>query len=253
MFLALLLLTACTDKEKPDPDASLREARSRLAVLAKATADASYDAQYRFLQLPSNTAGVIRIRQSPPAYRIDIIRTDGASFFQLPRGAVSCSSKGTKKTCYRVSGPGQEVPELFDPGVQRLFRDAVEDLAANPGDYLVTKVGGPPGATPSGTASITTTPSPVATASGSLPIPPAECFHVERSGGATPDASEEVGFENGTYCFAEQGVATSISVDSGTLTLVKLLGAPPAKAFEPPALIRNLPKLTPTPTPSKKK
>lgn len=244
-FLALLLLTACTEKEKPDPGAALREARARLAVLAQATADAEYDAQYRFVQLPSNTAGVIRIRQSPPAYRIDIIRTDGASFFALPRGAVSCSSKGTKKTCYRVSGPGEEVPELFDPGVQRLFRDAVEDLAANPGDYLVTKVDATPAATGSAP------PTPAATPSGSLPIPPAECFRVERTAG-TPNPTEEVGFENGTYCFAERGVATSVSVDSGMLTLVKLLGPPPAAAFKPPAHIRDLPKLTPKPTPSKK-
>ena len=260
-FLALLLLTACTEKEKkPDPGAALREARARLAFLAQTTADAKYDAQYRFVQLPSNTAGVIRIRQAPPAYRIDIIRTNGASFFSLPRGAVSCSSKGTKKTCYRVSGPGQEVPGLFDPGVQRLFRDAVEDLAANPDDYLVTRVDATPTAEPAGTGSATTSattspkasPKPVATASGSLPIPPAECFRVERTV-VTPNPDEEVGFENGTYCFAEQGVATSIAVDSGTLTLVKLLGPPPAAAFEPPALIRDLPKLTPKPTPSKKK
>lgn len=250
MFLALLLLlTACTDKKKaPDPDAALREARSRLAVLAGATANAAYDAQYRFVQLPSNTAGRIRIRQSPPQYRIDIIRKEGASFFALKTGVVSCSSKGTKKTCYRVAGPGQEVPELFDPGVQRLFRDAVEDLAANPDDYLVTPIA--PSATPTVTASTTRTPS--ATPSGSLPIPAAECFRVERTV-ATPDPGEESGFENGTYCFAEQGVATSITVDSGTLTLVKLLGPPTVNAFKPPAKVQRLPSLTPTPTPSKKK
>ena len=252
MFLALLLLlTACTDKKKaPDPDAALRDARARLAVLAGATANAAYDAQYRFTQLPSNTAGRIRIRQSPPQYRIDIIRKEGASFFALRTGVVSCSSKGTKKTCYRVAGPGQPVPELFDPGVQRLFRDAVEDLAANPNDYLVTPVD--PSPTPTTSASATAPATPSATPSGSLPIPAAECFRVERTV-STPDPGDESGFENGTYCFAEQGVATSITVNSGTLTLVKLLGPPTANAFKPPAKVQKLPAVTPTPTPSKKK
>lgn len=252
LLLALLLvaLPACTEEKKPapDPDAPLREARARLAVLAHATANGAYDAQYRFLQLPSNTTGVIRIRQSPPQYRIDIVSKDGASFFALKSGIVSCSSKASKKTCFLVARPGEEVPALFDPGVQRLFRDAVEDLAANPNDYVVRRVEGIPTATP-------TSVSPTPTASGSpslLPIPRGECFEVTRTV-TTPDPRQPSGFENGTYCFAEQGVATSINVKSGTMTLVKLLGPPPAAAFKPPAKVQKLPDLKPTPTPSKKK
>jgi hypothetical protein len=249
LALLLVLVPACKDKKAaPDPDAGLREARARLAVLAGATANGAYDAQYRFLQLPSNTTGVIRIRQSPPQYRIDIVSRDGASFFALKNGIVSCSSKGTKKTCFLVARPGEEVPALFDPGVQRLFRDAVEDLAAHPGSYVVTKAAAPPTATPTASAS---TPS----ASGSptsLPIPDGECFTVARTD-RTPDPDQPVGFEDGTYCFAASGVATSISVASGTLTLVKLLGPPPAAAFKPQAKVQKLPDLSPSPSPTKKK
>ncbi|HWL36931.1 MAG TPA: hypothetical protein VNQ77_12115 [Frankiaceae bacterium] len=261
LLLALLLvaLPACTEDKKPpyDPDAPLKEARARLAVLAQATANGAYDAQYRFLQLPSNTAGVIRIRQSPPQYRIDIVSKDGASFFALKSGIVSCSSKASKKTCFLVARPGEEVPALFDPGVQRLFRDAVEDLAANPNGYIVRRVDPVPTATP---VSATPTPTPTKTPSKKpvsptpslLPIPVGECFEVTRTI-ETPDPQQPSGFENGTYCFAEQGVATSINVKSGTMTLVKLLGPPPAAAFKPPAKVQKLPELTPTPTPSKKK
>jgi hypothetical protein len=180
------------------------------------------------------------------------VSKDGASFFALKNGIVSCSSKAKKKTCFLVARPGEEVPALFDPGVQRLFRDAVEDLAANPNDYVVRRIDGVPTATPTATTT-SPTPTPTATASPSLlPIPEGECFEVTRTI-ATPDPEQPAGFENGTYCFAEQGVATSINVKSGTMTLVKLLGPPPAAAFKPPAKVQKLPDLTPSPTPSKKK
>lgn len=273
MFLALLLaLTACTDggakKVPPDPDAELRDARARLAVLAQATANGTYDAEYRFLQLPSNTAGTIRIRQAPPQYRIDIQSRGGASFFSLKTGTVSCSARNTtqgrKRTCFLVAKPGEPVPQLFDPGVQRLFRDAVADLAENPGNYLVTRVDAPPAATPTGTPTgtssgttaplpptttppATTSPSGTASPSGST-LPTGECFRVERTSANTKSPGTEAGFEDGTYCFAEEGVATSITVASGTLTLVILRGAPEANAFNPPAKVQELPAVSPSPS-----
>jgi hypothetical protein len=244
--VVLLLLTACNDKKKaPDPDAPLRAAQARLAVLAQATANSVYDATYRFVQKPRNATGIIRIRQQPPRYRIDITATDSASFFALPTGTVSCSqkvkNKKTTKTCFLVAKPGEPVPALFDPGVQRLFRDAVEDLAAHPTDYTVSTV------TPSRTPSAVT---PSASASAG-PLPAGECFLVTRAA----DTLAAEGFEDGTYCFAESGVATSIAVASGTLTLTALGGAPHPDAFKPTGIskVQKLPELTPTPTPSKKK
>jgi hypothetical protein len=251
----LLVLPACTSRKKADPNAGMARARARLAVLAQATATNSYDASYGFRQLPSNSAGYIRIRQSPPQYRIDVVsKSSGASFFSLTSGTVSCAQRSKRNTCFLVALPGEEVPALFDPGVQRLFRDAVEDLAANPTDYLVTAIGtASPGATPSFTATPSTatpeSPSPGPSASpGGLPV--GECFAVVRASGAPP-ATERGGFEDGTYCFAEQGVATSIEVASGTLTLGRLLGPPPAIVFKPTTKVVRLPDLaTPTPKPS---
>jgi hypothetical protein len=241
VFLVLLLAAvACTGGEDPkpvgptfDPDAAQRDARARLAVLARATADGAYDAEYRFLQTDSKASGTVRIRQAPPRYRIDIQARRSASFFALMSGVVSCSTKGTKESCFLVARPGEEVPSLFDPGVQRLFRDAVEQLAADPNAYLVEKVDPP-------------TPTP----SAAPRIPAGECFRVSRAA-STPSPDQPAGFEDGTYCFAEQGVATSITVSSGTLTLVKLGGAPKAAAFKPPAKVQKLPDLSPTPSPKK--
>jgi hypothetical protein len=248
LLAAVLLLPACTSHKKApaDPDAEGRRVRGRLAVLAQATANAEYDATYHFVQHPSNAHGQIRIRQSPPQYRIDVIAKGQASFFALRTGIVSCSQKAKKKTCFLVARPGEEVPALFDPGVQRLFRDAVADLAANPNDYVVTEAP-PPTETPSASvsASASVSPSPSAAA-----LPVGECFAITRSASAPP-ASEKGGFEDGTYCFAEQGVATSITVASGTLTLTALGPPPDATAFKPPTTVQKLPDLTPTPTPSK--
>jgi hypothetical protein len=243
----VLLLPACKEhKQAGDPDAALKAARARLAQLADATAQGVYDATYRFVQQGSNASGTIRIRQSPPYYRIDIATKDTASFFSLHSGIVSCSRKGKKKSCFLVARPGEEVPALFDPGVQRLFRDAVIDLAANPDDYLVSVV-------PSASASATSSPSgstPSASASG----PPAgECFLVNRpKPPAFTTPGQRIGFENGTYCFVSDGIATRIEVASGSLTLVKLGPPPTAAAFKPITKVVKLPNLAPTPTPSKK-
>lgn len=234
------LVPACTDKKKPtppDPEAGLRAARARLAVLAQATANGVYDATYRFVQEESNATGTIRIRQRPPQYRIDINSKDSASFFSLKTGTVSCSARKSKRSCFLVARPGEEVPALFDPGVQRLFRDAVQDLATHPNTYLVTAI--PPSPSPSAT------PSP-----GALPV--GECFQVQRIKASTgPD--QPAGFEDGTYCFAERGIATRIEVASGRLILRDVGGAPTAKAFKPTAKVVKLPNLSPTPTPSKSK
>ena len=224
LLVLLLFATACTDAKEKDPNAALNAARARLAVLAQATANGAYDATYR-------------IRQRPPQYRIDITTKDAASFYSLTTGTVSCSAKGKKKTCFLVARPGEDVPPLFDPGVQRLFRDAVEELSAHPTDYVVTRV--LPSASPPATASPSGTPLPVG-----------ECYLVNRVA-ASPTPGAGPGFENGTYCFAEQGVATEIDVLSGSLTLTSI-GAPPGdSAFKPIAKVQQLPDLSPTPTPKK--
>ena len=256
----LAALPACTGSKpepKPteDPGAA---ARARLSVLAQATADGEYDATYRFVQRPSNATGTIRIRQVPPQYRIDVTSKGTASFLALNTGVVSCTVKGRATSCFLVARPGEEVPALFDPGVQRLFRDAVEELARHPNDYRVTVV--EPTGTPTATAFPTvtaTTPAPTAAPKPGAspptvkrPPPPGVCFQVERVASAAPaPGSAAAGFENGTYCFAEEGVATRIEVASGVLELVSLGGEPNSTWFVPPAKVQRLPEL-PAPRPT---
>ena len=254
--MLLLLALACTKDDPtptppvPDPEV---EARGRLTVLAQKTADGQYDATYRFVQRPSDATGTIRIRQVPPQYRIDVTSKGTASFLSLHTGVVSCTVKAEGSSCFLVAQPGEEVPPLFDPGVQRLFRDAVQELAKNPNDYRVAEVTPPLATTPpTPTAAATLTPaSPGATATPSPePLPTGVCFAVERLSTPSPGTAA-AGFENGTYCFAEEGVATRIEVQSGVLELVALGGQPNSTWFAPPAKVQQLPVLTPTPTPSR--
>jgi len=263
VLAVLALLPGCTDSKPkgPTPDEVEAAARARLAVLAQATADGEYDATYRFVQQPSNASGTIRIRQVPPQYRIDVTSKGTASFFALDTGVYSCTLKGKATSCFLVAKPGEEVPALFDPGVQRLFRDAVEELSKHPNDYRVAVV--EPTASPSPSPVETTTPPPLTltptvptTGTPSppvvVPLPVGVCFTVERLGSASPSpGTTAAGFEQGTYCFAEQGVATRIEVKSGVLELVSLGGGIPNSTwFSLPAKAQQLPALTPTPTAS---
>jgi hypothetical protein len=237
-LLAVLALAACTHaKKKPQGEPPV-DARARLSVLAQAAANGTYDAQFSFVQRASGKTGTIRIRQAPPRYRIDIVSKDAkASYFLLTTGVVACSHKPHKDACFLAARPGEPVPALFDPGIQRLFRDAVQELAKNPDDYAVTQV--------SPTPSVTPTPS----ASGDLPT--GECFDVRRLSSSPPPGGTPP-LEDGTYCFAEQGLPTSIDVASGTMTLTALGPPPNDKAFQPFAKVQQLPALTPTPTPKNK-
>jgi len=136
VLLLVLTLPACKKDHTPAPTPDPNAARDRLAQLADLTAKASYDATYKFAQRGGGGRGTVRIRQAPPQYRIDIATKDVASFYYLRTQVISCSQKGTKKACFLVARPGEEIPSLFDPGVQRLFRDAVID------DFLHGYAGG---------------------------------------------------------------------------------------------------------------
>jgi hypothetical protein len=241
LLATLLVLPACTHpKKKADPNAELNAARGRLAILAQATANGSYIATYRFVQRSDGTAGTIRFVQAPPRYRFDVSVHNSASYFELPTGVVSCARKEKKKTCFLVARPGEEVPELYDPVLPRLFRDAVADLAANPTEYVVRQVPFP---------SESVSPPAASPAPSATPLPTGECYAVTRTS-ATPSASR-TGFEDGTYCFAEQGLATYIDVTTGTITLTAIGGTPTDASFKPTTKVQKLPDLTPSPTPKK--
>ncbi len=236
LAVLVLALAGCTGKPSvtsPDPGVL---ARNRLSLLAAKAAGNSFDATYRFTERATAATGTIRIRQVPPQYRLDISTTTTASFFALRTGFVSCTRRKnrTDYSCFLVARPGEPVPDLFDPGVQRLFRDAVTGLAEYPRDYAVQ--------------ALSPSPSP----SASPGVPAGECFHVERTSTPSPRADGQVpaGFETGDYCFAEEGYPTRYDVATGTLVLVAVGPAPDPTAFQPPAKPATLPDLTPSPTPT---
>ena len=229
--IAATVLSGCfggADPVAPRLAGGLTPAQERLAELAHLAATASYDATYS-LRAASGDAGSIRIVVAPPSYRVDVALTGSAPslYFQRAGTAVSCSTKASRPSCFLVARPGEPVPELFDPGVQRLFSDAVADLAARPERYVVLRAASSAPSQPPGT----------------------ECFDVRRvdeSPAAAP-VTDPTGFETGQYCFGTDGVLTRLAVSTGTLTLTKRGPAPTAAVFEPPATPVALP---PLPTPS---
>ena len=236
MLLLLAVAPACrgtTPTPTPTPTPTLSAAQRRLAAVAQAAATAVYDARYAFTAPATQDSGTIRIVNRPPGVRVDVTRNaTTAVFIATPARTVSCTVTAAKKSCFLVARPGEEIPDIFDPGVQRLFTNAVGDLAADPAGYDVTEL---PGATPSGTS------------------PAAACFRVDRR--AEPTASPSPadpsasGFEDGRYCFAAGGYPTLIEVPTGSLRFTALGPAPTDATFVPPAPVAQLPAL-PSASPS---
>lgn len=215
------------------PGEALSPAQRQLAELAGLAAAAEYDVTYD-LAATTGDRGTIRIVAAPPSYRVDVaLGGEPSTFIERAGTVVSCTRKAGRAACVLVARPGEPVPPLFDPGVQRLFTEAVADLAANPERYDVT-----------------------AAASGRpAPAPPATCFDVRRIGStASPsavaaDQTDPTGFETGQYCFGADGVLTRLAVSTGTLTQRSRGPAPSADAFDPPATPVALPDL-PTASPT---
>lgn len=235
MLVLAIALGACNyNSVEPTPtpskDDGLTRPQRRLAELAGLAAVAAYDATYA-LRAASGETGTVRIVARPPDYRVDVTLRGGepSIFIQRAGSVVSCSTKARRVSCFTVARPGEPVPELFDPGVQRLFSDAVRELAASPASYVVTDAAAP--ASPNG----------------------AECFDVRRqapSGSATAAAAptaDPTGFETGQYCFGTDGLLTRVAVTTGTLDLATRGPVPGPDAFAPPATPRALPAL---PSPS---
>jgi len=255
VLVVAALLVGCssgsTDEPGPRPSAStssgLTQAQQQLAGLAGLAAAASYDATYD-LDARTGDTGTIRIVALPPSYRVDVTLrgAEPSIYIQKSGTVVSCRLKTGTPSCFLVARPGEPVPEIFDPGVQRLFSDAVADLGANPAGYLVDVIPSEP------------------LAVGAVP---ASCFDVRRAapstspsapGDSSPSLStanpvDPTGFETGQYCFADDGLLTRLTVSTGTLVLKSRGAAPTLKLFDAPAKPAALPDLatpavSPTPT-----
>lgn len=214
--------------ETPSAAPTLSDDQKDLARLANKVVHTRYDAVYTFEAPATKDTGSLRILASPPNYRVDITNRGTTSIFLVTRTrTVSCSiTRQNKRSCFLVARAGEEVPDLFDPGVQHLFSDAVADLGKNPLSYVVTRA-----------------------ANIRLPggLPDGFCYDVDR---VEPVVGEDpVGFETGRYCFAERGVMVLLAVKTGRITLKKLGPPPVAALFQPIAPVAALPDLSASPTP----
>ncbi|HVF19569.1 MAG TPA: hypothetical protein VNA14_04935 [Mycobacteriales bacterium] len=227
--LLTLALTSCRggDPAPPqvEPSDSLSAPQQRLAELAGLAAAASYDVTYA-LTAASGDKGTIRIVAAPPSYRVDVtLGGEPATFIQRDGTVTSCTRKAGRASCFLVARPGEPVPDLFDPGVQRLFSDAVAELATHPDDYAVESI----------------------PAESAPPADQGECFDVRRvaasTSASTAPAADPTGFETGQYCFGPDGVLTRLDVTTGTLTLESRGAAPTESLFVPPATPVALPDL----------
>lgn len=195
------------------------DAKTLTALAAKAAA-AAYAATYDFST--AGTKGQLRIYAAPPRYRVDIvIGPQTAQFYRITAGTVSCGLQvGKPATCALVASPGAKVPDVFDPGVQRLFTEGLDALAKDPAGYAIAAL---------------------PDASAAPGVPGGKCFHIERladlktvSPGAVTAPGK--GFETGDYCFdPATGVLTAVQVATGTITLTKAPAKPADADFAPPA------------------
>lgn len=185
----------------PADDAGARAAR---AIGSTSTA------RYTLSATDGTTAQVVVARHGREL-RLDLVHGSDADSLLLTAdgAAVSCRTSGKAPTCLRLAGPGQPLPPLLDPGLERVMTASLTYLAAG----------------------VATT-RPTSSLPAAAQLPAAQCYDVTG-----------IGQDAGTYCLSEDGLLRRAVFPSGTLDLVSL-GPPPAAAtFAPPV------RPTPLPTP----
>jgi hypothetical protein len=160
---------------------------------------------------PKQADAKVTIYRLDSSYRVDVTRKGATSILMTTKdGLVSCQVQASRRTCFLVGAAAKPPPELFDPGLQRLFTTDLVALSRGEG--------------------ITVTPAGILPAAGS--IGSATCYRVSGAGVADP----------GEYCLTDAGVLRRAQFPSGRLELTALSVAPAASAFAPP--------VKPTPLPS---
>ncbi|MGN6332261.1 MAG: hypothetical protein ACTHOD_11510 [Motilibacteraceae bacterium] len=224
---AAAVLAGCAGASTPAPAPTSSVTTSSVTPVAAAPAvdDASARAARAIgstslarysLTATDGTAAQVVVARDGRTLRLDLVhgpRTDSL-LLTADGTAVSCHLAGTPSTagptCLRLAGPGQPLPPLLDPGLERVMTASLTYLAAG------VATARPTSALPAAAA-----------------LPAAQCYDV--SG---------IGQDAGTYCLSEDGLLRRAVFPSGTLDLVSV-GAPPAAAtFAPPV------PPTPLPTPT---
>ncbi|MGN6244983.1 MAG: hypothetical protein ACTHQ3_15120 [Motilibacteraceae bacterium] len=197
--------SAATPAEAVD-DASTRAAR---AIGSTSTA------RYSLTTTDGTTAQVVVARDGRKL-RLDLVHGERTDSLLLTADgtAVSCHAAAQPSrrlsTCLRLAGPGQPLPPLLDPGLERVVTASLTYLAAG-----------------------VATARPASSLPAASALPAAQCYDVTG-----------IGQDAGTYCLSVDGLLRRAVFPSGTLDLVSV-GTPPAAAtFAPPV------RPTPLPTPS---
>jgi len=221
---AVLLVASCSE-DGPDRSAatlsadqptattesngSVPPADEALAELAKRGAAADFTARYA-LDSTDGRDATVQVFKRGSRYRVDVTQQGvTAQLMTTGKGLVSCQRRGVAADCFLVAGPGERLPALLDPGLQRIFTSTL-DLLAGDTDSVQARRSQPLPATSA--------------------LPSASCFAVSGEG-----------IDDGDYCLLDSGIPARASFAAATLELLGTGEPPPADAFVPPTQPTPLP------------
>jgi hypothetical protein len=231
-----LALPACTSNDggsaaSPAPSASpsIRPSAVQQELTARqraqqlnALAPPTFDALYRLTSKGPRPDASVRMRTKGDRFRLDITRgRRTAVLTYAPRGMVSCQVVAPKdkkgrpeRSCFLVSKRPSQLPELFDPEVQRLFRSTRHALTMRRSEVTVKRAG---------------------TWHAPHGLGPAECFAIRGKS-----------VESGRYCYLSRpgptiGLLAQAEFPSGTLGIRDVKQIHREGVFKPPVKPTQLP------------
>jgi hypothetical protein len=188
----------------PAPDGDARVALAARAALAE---DHRFSAIYTLETRGFAPRSVLATVAVDGTWRVDIPAgalggTADVSIAQLPAGLFQCAipspTNPLSPSCARVAEPGKRIPRMYDPKVQRVFRQWLPVFTDRQSALSVTAA------------------QPLKGSSGS-------CFSID-----TISASLSAPVDVGIYCYADDGLLTAARVKFGTITIAGAPAAAPA-------------------------
>ena len=230
--MSAVVLAGCTSSEPdvaptPSPSPSVRaEPTTRSltpgerAQQLTALGPEQFDALYRLQSKGPRADAQVRMQVKGERFRLDVIQgRRSAVLVNGPRGVISCQIVNPKKgradkACFLVAKSPKALPDLFDPEVQRLFRNTSQVISAG-GKQLTVKRAG--------------------TWRAPRRLGPSECFAVK---------SKDL--DNGTYCYLSKpaptiGLLARVVFPSGKLELRDVKNVRREGLFQPPVRPTPLP------------
>lgn len=193
----------------PESEGSGPPADEALAALAERGAAADFTARYA-LDSTDGPDATVQVFKRDSRYRVDITQHGiTAQLMTTAKGLVSCQRRGVAADCFLVAGPGERLPALLDPGLQRIFTTGLELLAADHESVHVRRA------------------EPLPSSSTG---PAASCFAVSGEG-----------IDDGEYCLLGSGIPARAVFSAATLELLATGAAPSWEAFHPPVKPTPLP------------